>query len=212
MSGGIEEARAQRLCEPAVMSDQATVEHDTPALMPEASFDAITRLETMGDPTSEMAALLMKSARHAKESDEAVRKSEEAIQTAYEEREVAALRERADETRKAGWASGLASIGAGTCSVGESFVGESIGKRWKGASKGIEGAGKIGETQFQGERDELDTEAKSASHGAAHAKDRARDAADDVKKHDELLRRVLEYYKEIVTAENDAKAAAVHRA
>jgi hypothetical protein len=165
-----------------------------------------------GDPAAAIAALLVKAGQEAKRGDRALQANEERMQSDAEDREIEAMRAKADDLRTQGLTEGLFTAASGGLTMGAgSTSGTRYEKLFSGSAKVTDGIGQVAGGGERGAVADDDTQAKIAEHTAARAK-RAVDQAHDFQKDDgDLIKTAIEFYKEYSGAEAQARSAALHR-
>lgn len=164
------------------------------------------------DIGAKIAALIVNASREQKESARSAREHAEVAQRAADDKELEAMHDEATWKCAAGVIEGGATAVSGGIGVVTASAGGVAEKTWKGITTGIEGSGK-GSGAVAGlvaNRSAEDVKKWEQTSGREkRAVDDARDLDKDAK---EMLNRALSYYKEYLTAKNDAQRATLLKA
>jgi hypothetical protein len=196
----------------------------TATLLPDP---ALVDLERSGDMGAEIAALVVRSARENKQMSRDIEKAEEKIEAGEEAQQVAAMRDQADDIRKAGLTSGMADVGGGLLTAGGGVTGalangeedadtattmDAVGRGLVGGGTVEHGLGQVFDGQWKGAAKDDEARATQHEQAASHAKRATEQAYDDVKDARDLGKAAVDFFREFTTAEAQSRSAALHRA
>ena len=166
-----------------------------------------------GDLGAQMAALVIQNAKSQRNANHQIRDAQEHALAREEAAEVQALHDKADDTRTAGWVSGGAGMLSGGCTIAGSFAsqGSDARVRWEGSGKIVEGIGSGFTGMAKGAI--ADDETRVEAHGnAAGFYERSLNATrDSLRESQDLLERVIDFYKAYQQGESDAVKTSVGR-
>jgi hypothetical protein len=165
----------------------------------------------LGDPVTEVAALMamlfQEDRKHARKSSDL----EELNRLQLGEMRVAELHEKADEIRREGWARGLSQVAGSGCSVaggamslnaGDSHRGDALLSLWSGGGKAFDASGTILGNNYQANAMDYQSQAdllESRAEGTKIARDRLVEEANDAR---QMFQKVLEFVKEMNEVRN----------
>ncbi len=174
-----------------------------PILPPPASADVGEAIATL---VIESALANRKTARDTKHA------AASALEHA-EDAEIANMRQAADSRYNAAKADAFAQMASGGLTAGSAYVGNTAAMTFKGGAEVAKGGFSFfysaGEKR---DADRADIAAKQAAHAATHAKTTMDDAIDDEKAAKDSVRKALEFLKDYSSSQQQAQAAATHRA
>jgi hypothetical protein len=188
---------------------------ETAPLLP----DPEAQLLASGDPGAMVAALVVESAKDERDVSQQIEQAQTELEDQQEQAEVQAMHEKASSMRTQAWTSGLIGVAQGAMSLGAAGVSDSGAKDGMGkAARSLEagakmvGAARDVSTGLASAANE-DTDATITAHeqAAAHAKRTAGETYDNERDAEKLLGTALDFYKEYESAQDQARAAAVHR-
>jgi hypothetical protein len=168
-------------------------------------------LPSLGDPVSDVAALLAllfrEDRKHARESSDL----EEVARLREGEMRVAEMHEKADEIRSEGWARGLSQIANAACSVAgaasslnekDPRVGDALASRWSAGGKGFDALGTILGSGYAAAAVEHQSQA-DLHDSLAEAKKVARDKfAEEASDARQMIQKVMDFVKEMNEVRN----------
>jgi hypothetical protein len=168
-------------------------------------------LVTSGDLGAQIAGLLAQIGHEQKKAAHAAREAAEAAQRAAEERELQAMRNRADAKLAAGVAGGVMEVASGlVLGSGASGSGRELAAQC--GSKAIDGMSKAEVALINLGADEADEKAKVASNAVSREKSSVDDARTAEKDAKDTINKALDLYKEYQGAKADAQRAAFLKA
>jgi hypothetical protein len=152
---------------------------DTPASAPDAEHASVLPppIDVTGDPQAVLARLLITSAQKSRASEEAAADAEEHAEDLADAERVQALKDKADDTRMAGFIgggsqalSGAASFAGGmSVGAGSTVTADQCSKRWEGAGQGAAGLGQVFAAAYKYGADAADQRvAQAESDGKVH--------------------------------------------
>jgi hypothetical protein len=190
-------------------------EAETAPLLP----DPEAQLLASGDPGAMVAALVVETAKDERDVSRQIEQTESELQDQQEQAQVQAMRQKASAMRTQAWTSGLIGVAQGAVSLGAACASN-------GAAK--DGVGKLGRELEAGAKvvgavhdlssglagaanEDADANIASHEHAASHAGRAAAQAYDNERDAQKLLDTALDFYKEYESAQDQERAAAVHR-
>ncbi|HSY23011.1 MAG TPA: hypothetical protein VK841_12885 [Polyangiaceae bacterium] len=174
-----------------------------------------------GDSVASLAALIMQTDQQDRTQARTLESTEDNAALQDSNRQVAALREKADDDRDSALANGIGEAASGVLTMGSACFAppspSNTGFNWntglQGAAKAAEGAGAIVSAVKKGDAEQAD--ATAAQYAAASQADaRAYDAArSDAQEADESMQKVEQFLQQYQQMENASKlTAASYRA
>ncbi len=189
--------------------------------------NVLQELLASGDPGAEMAALAVQSGTAERKASRDARQTCEAAEAREDQKEVDAMRHKADDVETEGWiqAAGMAAEGA------MDVAGGAVGLKILGADATSLGAARAGDTTsiFRGVGVGAQAASAVAATGARAAQanddadaalhkanaDRAKGAADDMHDADkdaaDYVKAGIDFYRDYVSTEAQTRAAALHK-
>jgi len=168
-------------------------------------------LPSLGDPVSDVAALLAllfrEDRKHARESSDL----EEVARLREGEMRVAEMHEKADEIRDEGLARGLSQIASAACTAAgataslnenDPHVGEALSNRWSAGGKGFDATGNILGSGYAAAAVEHQAEADlhdSRADAKKVARDKFAEEANDAR---QMLQKVMDFVKKMNEVQN----------
>jgi hypothetical protein len=221
----------------ALISEMSSTPAPPRAAEPGASLlpppaDGFASLDT-GDVGAALAKLVLENAYAQRKENRTARAAAEKAQEVAEQKQLAEMREAADDRLWSGIVSGGLTVASAMCtfaSAGPSGQAALIGDgadhaqrsiraratnaamSWKAGSEALGGTAKILGSVIDNGATAHDREATRAEHDAAREKrngDDAQSSADDAKR---MIDRALDFYRDYLTAQADAQKAAIMRA
>jgi hypothetical protein len=182
--------------------------HDT-ALLP----DPVAEIAFSGDPGAMVAALVVKSAKGERDVARQTQDAEERIQDREEEEQVQAMHDKASMLREQAIASGVCEMASGAASLtAATYSPQSREARgWEAGGRLAKAYGDITDNLGRAAAADQDATIAAHEHAAGHARRAVDEATDDVKDARKLLETAIEFYREYSSAQDQAKAAAIHR-
>ncbi|MET0593807.1 MAG: hypothetical protein ABW133_13980 [Polyangiaceae bacterium] len=184
-----------------------------PASPPAADVSSTTSLLVEGDLGAQLAGLVIQNSKIQRDANHQLRDVQEHALAREEAAQVQALHDKADDTRWAGWVSGVFGMASGGCTIMGSFAGSesAAGQRWKGSGEIIGAFGKGADGMARGAV--ADDETRAQSHkNAAEFYGRALNATrDSLRESQDLLERVMDFYKGYQQGAGDAAKTSVGR-
>jgi hypothetical protein len=197
-------------------------EDDAPAgaiTGPEAFLpDPVAARGGEGDPGAELAALAVKSGQQQQTNAQAARDVEQKIEVGEDNQQVAAMRQKAQDTMAGGIAEGLGMMSEGAFDAASAGAMSSSGQEttdsrlYKADGMITHAEGKIGSALYEGAAGNDDANAAAARSASDQAKSAADDAHDAKKSGGDLVAAALDFYKEYSSAQAATRNAALHRA
>jgi hypothetical protein len=180
-------------------------------LLPKSKVD---QLMASGDVASMLAAMLIEAGEKSKEAARLSRDAALQAEEAASQRKIEHMEKAAEQKFLGGFASGLGVTAQGGLGITGAAVAKSdLGHDgWKGGGSASDGIGKMGGAYFNEMGAQEDKEVAQAERELTQAKRAVESASDDGKDAKDLLNKVLDHYKELTTAKEDAKRAALFRA
>ena len=175
--------------------------------------DPVTALQMSGDPGAELAALAVKSGEQQETNAQAARDAQKNMEVSEDNRQVAAMNQKANDIRSAGLWEGAGMMAEGAGSIASAFT---TSTKW---GDGLKGAGKVGngaaimaaaEPKAAGAN--ADADAAAAKSASDQAKSAAEDLHDAKKAGAEFVSTALDFYREYTSAQASARSAGLHRA
>ncbi len=189
--------------------------HQMPEATPEPLLPDPSQLGVRADPGAMMAVLILKMAREQRQTGTVERQLNETVQRHEEQAQLEAMRAEADNVRGEGFARGAGELVSGALEISS---GVASGTGHADVAKSLSGAGKMADgtatfiaTGYKAAEKLEETAAMQHGMDAGHAKLRVEDANDGIKDAADLSKRAIDFYREYVTAESQAQAAALHR-
>lgn len=204
---------------------QAIPVGDAPPMLP-GTHD----LMCSGDAGAMIAALAVESGRSQKKAALEQRRNAEATETAEQNAQIQALRDKADLVRIQGVVDGAMTLGEGLLDFGKDMNAASAegaksegrlgdqasadarAARYGGGAKLVKATGQVVDGLFKGAIADKDTDAQVHEQLATRAKRAVEDATGDYEDAKKLMEKALDFYKEYTGAKNGAVSAAIHRA
>jgi hypothetical protein len=181
----------------------------TPPLLPDPGCVSMGG----GDIGAEISALMVASTREERRSLGNQRVTQEAAIEAANSREIQAMHDNADDLRTQGWVTGGFQMAAGGCSMSAAIAGSktSAGERWQAAGELTGGLGKIVDGQLKAAIEDDATAQTLASQEADRGKRALGDLNDSLGDTRELLRSVIDFYKEYEQTKNQTALISASR-
>lgn len=183
---------------------------DTSTQSPTTAYFEEARDAVLGDPSTQVAAMLLEHAKDSRQLNRERARAEEAQLRESQQRQVRALREQSDHIRTAGMYKGALMIASGVASAGSAVASSKDSEVWagalNGAAKGTEGAGELAEAYHDGRAGLLGADATVAEHESGEAERRLADLREANAEVNDLERSALDHFAEVQRARAAADA------
>jgi hypothetical protein len=191
----------------AINNDSATSPVDvTGSILPDP-------LAMSGDPGAELAALAVQSGEEQQTVAQAGRDTEEKIEVAEDNQQVADMQKKATDIRTAGIVTGAGMAAEGGCTLAGAFSQtDKMRQIVTGGGKVANGGATIGGAFANAAAANEDANAAAAKSASDQAKGAADDLHDAKKAGGDFISAALDFYREYTSAQASASSAALHRA
>jgi hypothetical protein len=164
-----------------------------------------------GDFGAELAALLVKAGKSARDGDAASRAAAENAEDAAEKAQVDSLRQKASDIRREGWTDGISLAGEGACALAGAASSSSTAQGvWKAAGISAEAGGKFVGGGYKADQATDDANAASHEADADHAKRAADDENEEMKNERDFINAAVDFYKQYSDTKAQERAAVTH--
>ena len=174
--------------------------------------DPLAQLAMSGDPGAMVAALVVETGKEEKDVSRHVEQAESNIQENEERTQVAEMHQKADDMRTQALVTGGIGVGAAAMSAaGSLYDFNSKGQRaFAAASQGLTAGQGLAKGEYDATNEDADATVAMHEHNAADAGRAASQAYDNGRDAQKLLESAVDFFREYSSAQDQAKAAALH--
>jgi hypothetical protein len=153
---------------------------------------------------SEVATLAVETDAQSQTVERSVQHAEEDAARAERDRQIEAMRQKADDIRTQGWIDGACGVVQGSLEACNTDMS-------KAGATGVQSATKVVDAQFAGSEATADADAAAHSQAAARAEQAAKDAHDAASAEEDVAQKVIASYEQVAQTLANARLAVVQR-